>query len=340
MADGSTKEDIMASKELGFIIDRLMKERERLAQSFAGMEAANADNPEFQFQKVAAKLKLNFDFPRVLVDEMGPKDVFENIKVQPVQADGVDCEWIFEDNADPDARLLYMHGGAFLVGSLDTHRHLYAQIAKATGCAILSVGYRLAPKHPYPAALEDCLHAYLWMLENSPYGAAKAKKAFIAGDSAGGNLTLTTLLKLKQLNKPLPSAAVTLSASTDETRSLDSWVTRVERDPILGDFAPMLRGEAGKKSLYLQGHEPKDPMVSPLFAELNGLPPLLMQAGDAECLRDETEEFAKRAEAAGIDVTLEIWPEMIHVWQAFAPILPEAVEAVNRIGDFVRKHGS
>lgn len=331
-------EDIMASKELSMILDRLKRERDILADRLKSQEETKGSDSAFKFQKTWGKLQLNIEFPKILFNELQDTDVFKDIEVRKIDVEGLDCEWITASESDPDIRLLYLHGGAFMFGDLDTHRHLCAQLAKVSGCSILSVDYRLAPENPFPAALEDCIKAYMWMQKNSYLGASNARRAFIAGDSAGGTLTLTMLLKLKQLNITLPNAAMTLSASTDETRSNNSWVSRENTDFMLGSFAPALRKGAGKESAYLHGHDPKDPIVSPLFGKLEGLPPLLMQVSDAECLRDDSEEFAKKATKAGVDVTLEIWPEMVHVWQAFAPILPEAVEAINNLGAFIRKH--
>lgn len=328
----------MASKELFLIINRLMKEREKLAKLYGKIEAQKGDSPELETQSIMAKLKLNIDLPMILFNESESNKVFEDIKVLPVNCNGVKGEWIIANKSDYGSRLMYIHGGAFLFGDLDTHRHLCAQLAKASGCAILSVEYTLANSKPFPTALNDCINAYLWMLENSPSGAESAKSTFIAGDSAGGNLTLSMLLKLKQLNKSTPTAAVTLSASTDETRSQNSWVTMADLDPVLGDFAQMLREGAGRKSLYIQDHDPRNPMISPIFGDLHGLPPILMQVGELECICSESEEFANKAKLAGVDVTLEIWPEMIHVWQVFAPILPEASRAIERIASFIKYH--
>lgn len=289
----------MVSKELRLIIDRLISERDTLAETLIASERTDRTNPDFQFKKAWGKIKLNNDLPLIVLNEISGIDLFKGIDVIPVDCRGVRCEWTIAGNSDPDVRLLYIHGGAFMFGDLDTHRHLCAQLAEACQCSVLSVDYRLAPGNPYPAALEDCLDAYQWMLANGPSGAGDAKRTFMAGDSAGGNLTLTSMLKLKQLSKTLPHAAIALSPSTDETRSLGSWVTCADSDIMLGDYASGLRKGAGKESVYLQGHDPEDPLVSPLFGELEGLPPLLIQVGETECLRDESVEFARKVKRAG-----------------------------------------
>jgi acetyl esterase/lipase len=277
---------------------------------------------------------------RRIVDAYGDVDPSVrriDAEVGRVAAAGVPCEWLLAPGADPERRLLYIHGGGWTSGGLESHRPLSARISAATGCAVLAVDYRLAPEHPFPAGLDDCIAAYRWLRENGPGGAAPARSVFVAGDSAGGNLTLALLLALKQRALPLPNAAVPISPSTDFLATGDSFRTRAERDPIL------TMGPEGLRMLslvYLQGRaKPEDPLASPLYGDFRGLPPLLFQVGDAEVLLDDSTRAAERARAAGVDVTLEVWPEMPHVWHAFAPFLPEATRAIEQLGAFVRKHG-
>jgi acetyl esterase/lipase len=256
---------------------------------------------------------------------------------QRVVADGVPCEWLLAKGADPGRRLLYLHGGGWTAGSLDSHRPLSARIAAATGCAVLAVDYRLAPEHPFPAGLDDCVAAYDWLRAHGPAGAAPARSVFVAGDSAGGNLTLALLLALKQRGLPLPNAAIPISPATDFLATGDSYRTRAAVDPVLTDGPDAIRVLS---AIYLQGRaKPEEPLVSPLYGDFRGLPPLLLHVGDAEVLLDDSTRVAEKARAAGVDVTLEVWPEMPHVWHAFAPFLPEASQAIERIGAFVRAHG-
>jgi epsilon-lactone hydrolase len=275
---------------------------------------------------------------RRLVDRYGDVDpsvrVFD-AEVRKVDAAGVPCEWLLARGSDPDSRLLYIHGGGWTAGGLESHRPLSARLAAATGCAVLAVDYRLAPEHAFPAGLDDCLAAYGWLRANGPRGAAPAASLFVAGDSAGGNLTLALLLALKQRGLPLPNAAVPVSPATDFTASGESWRTRATADPILTMGADGIRMLA---NVYLQGRAlPEDPLASPLFGDFRGLPPLLFHVGDAEVLLDDSVRAAEKAKKAGVDVTLEVWPEMPHVWHAFAPFLPEATRAIERIGAFVRE---
>ena len=256
--------------------------------------------------------------------------------VRPFDLAGVACEWLLAPGADPDRRLLYIHGGGWTAGNLDSHRPLSARISKAAGAAVLGVHYRLAPEHPFPAGLDDCVHAYRWLRSNGPNGPGPARGVFVAGDSAGGNLTFATLLACKERNIPLPNGAIPLSAATDFSASGESFRTRAQADPIIPSDPNAIRGLG---PVYTQGRaDPLSPLVSPLYGDLRGLPPLLIQVGDAEVLLDDSTRIAAKAKAAGVDVTLSVWPEMPHVWQLFAPFLPEASAAIEEIGAFVRKH--
>lgn len=309
----------MASQQLERVISYLRSLAARTAQAGTTMDiAAN----------------------RRIVDEYG--DVDPSVRriaadVRRVMVDGVPCEWLLAKGADPDRRLLYIHGGGWTAGGLDSHRPLSARISAATGCAVLAVDYRLAPENPFPAGLDDCIATYGWLRANGPSGAGPARSVFVAGDSAGGNLTLAVLLALKQRRLPLPNAAVPISAATDFLATGESFRTRADRDPII-DAGP--EGIRMLGAIYLQGRaKPEDPLASPLYGDLSGLPPLLIQVGDAEVLLDDSTRLAEKAKQAGVDATLEVWPEMPHVWHAFAPFLPEATRAIDQIGAFVRKHG-
>jgi acetyl esterase/lipase len=257
--------------------------------------------------------------------------------VRRIDLAGLACEWLLARGADPDKRLLYIHGGGWTAGNLDSHRPLSARISQAAGAAVLALHYRLAPEHPFPAGLDDCVHAYRWLRNNGPDGRAPARSVFIAGDSAGGNLTLATLLACKERGLPQPTGAIPLSAATDFSASGESFRTRAAVDPILADAGA---GIPAIGTAYTQGRaDPLSALCSPLNGDLRGLPPLLIQVGDAEVLLDDSTRIAAKARAAGVDVTLSVYPEMPHVWQLFAPFLPEASAAIEEIGAFVRKRG-
>ena len=251
--------------------------------------------------------------------------------IHPVDAAGVPAEWVCGTQADPDRRLLYLHGGGYVIGSAAFYRDFTATLSNATGCVVLAADYRLGPEHPFPAAVEDAVAAYQWMREHGRAGARAATRTFIAGDSAGGGLTLAALLALRDGKKPLPDAAITISAYTDLAHTGESMRTRAAVEPVArpGWMSTYANG-------YLCGADPRNPLASPLYGDLTGLPPLLIQVGDAEIIRDDSTRFAEKAQAAGVKVTLEVWPEMIHVWHTRKPEFPEAREAIERIARFTR----
>jgi monoterpene epsilon-lactone hydrolase len=258
----------------------------------------------------------------------------EGTRVTPVKAGGVRGEWVVADHAAPDRRLLYLHGGGYVICSPATHRDLAGRLSQAAQVSVLVLDYRLAPEHPYPAAVDDALAALRWLEAHGPTGPAPASATFVAGDSAGGGLTLATLTGARDHGVRMPDAAVTLSAWTDLACTGPSLQTRAAVDPMV--TAAVLQRMIRE---YLQGGNPTQPLASPLYADLRGLPPLLMQVGDAEVLLDDTLRVAEKAQAAGVDVTVDVYPEMIHIFQLFAPVLPEGQQAIERIGAFLRQVG-
>jgi epsilon-lactone hydrolase len=252
------------------------------------------------------------------------------VACERVSAGGIDGEWIFPANAPEDKAILFFHGGGFRIGSVASHRDLIAQIALASGCRVLAINYRLAPEHRFPAALDDAIAAYGWLLDR---GLKPGNIAF-AGDSAGGNLALAAMLALRERSLPLPVAAVLMSPWTDLAATGASYVSRAEADPI--HQRPMILALA-KNYLGGQGN-PRDPLVSPLYADLAGLPPLLIQVGDRETVLDDAVMFADLARAAGVDVHLEVWDGMIHVFQMFGAELAEAHRAIASVAQFLNRH--
>lgn len=225
--------------------------------------------------------------------------------------------------------LLYLHGGGYVIGSPQSHRHVAAAIAKAAGALTLAPDYRLAPEHAFPAALDDAIAGYDWLQANG----WRPEQITIAGDSAGGGLTLAVLLRLKEQGAAQPGAAIAISPWTDMTASGASYQSKAEVDPMvtmsnLRGYADMYRGERALD----------DPLLSPLFGDLAGLPPMLIQVGDDEVLLDDAREFHARAEAAGTDSSLEVWDKMVHVWHWFGEYLDEAAEANDNIAAFMRRH--
>ena len=254
----------------------------------------------------------------------------ETTKIYKVDMGRIPAEWIIEPGSRSDFRLAYFHGGGYVAGGLKSHRPLAAWISKASGCSVLLIDYRLAPENPFPAAVDDALSSFKWMRENGPYEQKVASKTFIAGDSAGGGLTLATLIALRDHGDSLPDAAVTVSAFTDLALTGDSLKSKAEIDPLVNPAILPSYVE-----LYLAGTDPYTPLASPLYGDLTSFPPLLIQVGENEVLLDDSTRFAEKAKSAGVDVKLEIWPDMFHAWQLFAPFFPEAQQAIDRIGEFI-----
>lgn len=250
------------------------------------------------------------------------------VQVVPVQAGTVPAEWLIPPDAPPDRALLYIHGGAWFMCSPRTHRGLVSHLAYRSGVRALSLDYRLAPEHPFPAGLEDCLAAYEWLLQ----GGIAPEGIVVAGDSAGGNLALALLIALRDAGRPLPAAAVALSPATDLAGTGESHRTRRHLDPI---FSQM--GANTIISDYITDHDVRHPLISPLYADLHGLPPLLIHVGDQEMLLDDAVRFGERASAAGVPVQTVVWPGMFHVFQLFT-FLPEARQAHAQIAAFIRAH--
>lgn len=251
------------------------------------------------------------------------------VDVRHVDAGGVDAEWVRVPKSDKTKVLMYLHGGAYFFGSPDTHRNLVWRLASKAKCRVLCVNYRLAPEHPYPAAVEDAYSVYNWLLAQGFDPGSIA----IAGDSAGGGLTFATLTKLRDEGVPLPSCAVGLSPWTDLAVTGPSMRTNARRDPM---FDPGAVPRA--VDLYLQGADPYDPYASPLYADPTGFPPTLIQVGSTEILLDDSRRMAHNFREAGVDVNLRVYQGVPHVWQVMTPIIPEARMAVKEIGGFLASH--
>jgi acetyl esterase/lipase len=261
------------------------------------------------------------------------------VRIAPADAGGVPAEWVLAPGADPQRRTLYIHGGAFVIGSPRSHRTLTSRFSKMTSGAVLAIDYRLMPEHPRRAGIDDCRRAYLWMLANGPEGAAPAQAVFVAGDSAGGNLALSLINWVRDQGHRAPDAAVALSPLTDATLASPSMRKHVASDPMLGPLFGRLARVPQWLLLWfglLQTRiNPSDPLISPLRADLSRLPPVLVQASESEMLYDDARRYVNRAQAAGSPVRLQSWNHMVHVWQIFNPELPEAEQALAEIGKFL-----
>jgi len=252
-----------------------------------------------------------------------------DIKRETVTANGVKAEWVSAPDADPGRAILYLHGGGYVIGSINTHRGLAGRLSRAAKARVLVIDYRLAPEHPFPAAVDDSVAAYRWMLTQG----LKPSRIAVAGDSAGGGLSAATLVAIRDAKLPMPAAGALLSPWVDMEGIGASMTTNDTVDPMVHKDSLVAMATA-----YLGGKDPRSPLAAPLYADLAGLPPLLIQVGTAETLLDDASRLAERAKKAGVNVTYEPWQNMIHVWQLFAPLLDEGQQAIEKIGAFVRKH--
>lgn len=252
-----------------------------------------------------------------------------DLAYEPVAAGGVRAEWVVPPGASEGRALLYLHGGGYVICSPDTHREMVAHLARASGCRVLLLDYRLAPEFPFPAAVEDAVAAYRWLLAQG----YPARGLAVAGDSAGGGLTVAALVAFRYLGLPMPGAAVCFSPWTDLACTGETLASKASEDPIVS--RPLLEQLA---ETYLAGADPRSPLASPLYADLRGLPPLLVQVGTAETLLDDSRRLADRCREVGVEVSLEEWEGMPHVWHFFVSFLPEAQQAIARAGQFLRQH--
>ena len=295
----------MVSKGMEFVFN-ILKEREaenikkRVEDSRAGME------------ELAKMVKV-------------PKDV----KCEPIDVAGIPAEWISAPEAKNENVILYLHGGGYILGSITSHRELMARISRASKARVLIIDYRLAPEHPFPAAVDDAYNAYQWLIEDQKIAPSNI---IIAGDSAGGGLTLVTLINLRDKAITLPAAAVCLSPWTDLGFTGESYKTKKRIDPMVA-----IDGLMFDSQLYLGETDYTNPLASPLYGDLKGLPPLLIIVGTAEILLDDSVEFAKKAKKVGVDVMLDIWDDMPHVFPAFAAFAPEGQQAIEKMGEFMKK---
>ena len=251
-----------------------------------------------------------------------------DVAVEPVQVGGVAAEWTVTPQADPARVVLFLHGGGYIAGSLLSHRHLVAEIGRQARARTLALDYRLAPEHPFPAALEDAVAAYRFLLAQ---GLAPERIA-LAGESAGGGLAVAALCRLRDAGIRLPGAVWCSSPWVDLEMRGGTMTVKAELDPLIQ--RPYLEELA---SLYLGGgSDARDPLVSPIHADLRGLPPMLIQVGSAETLLDDALRLAAVAAAADVRVTLEVWPEMIHAWTLFHPEVAQGRAALAALGRFIR----
>lgn len=251
------------------------------------------------------------------------------VEVESIEINGLKADWNVPTGMSGGPVLLYFHGGGYVQGSPLSHRHMTGRLALEANLRVLSVDYAMAPEHVFPAAVNDGLKSYRWLLDQGvPPG-----QIALAGDSAGGGLAVATMMMARDSDLPLPNCAVLLCPWTDLTCATGSYQTRAAVDPMTT--------EAGLKAMaeiYLGGADPKEPLASPNFGNLKGLPPLYIQVGNDEVLLDDARHLANRAGEQGVGVRLDVVEDMFHVWQAFYQMLPQADDALIKIGAYLREH--
>jgi acetyl esterase/lipase len=269
------------------------------------------------------------DYRRFWDTTFAQQPVADDASVEEVSAGGVRCLEVSIRGQAPERQVLLFHGGGYMCGNPEGVRDLGTRLARAARARVLMPDYRRAPENPFPAAVDDARSVYRFLLERG----TTPERLAVMGESAGGGLAMAALLALKQDGLPLPAAAVTMSAWVDMTVSGESVTTKADVDPIASGESLQMSAMA-----YLQGQDPTTPLASPLHGDLGGLPPLLIQVGSEEVLLDDSTRLADAARAAGIDVTLEVAPDLPHVFQYFASFLPQAQDAIDRAGEFITKH--
>ena len=287
-----------------------------LLEMFAERAAAFAETPP------------SLEERRMGANMMGAR--FQNldgVSTEAVDADGVPAEWVAAPSANNGA-VLYLHGGGYVTGSVISHRGMAANLSRTSGCRVLTIDYRLAPENKHPAQVQDAHTAYRWMLSNS----ADPSTTIIAGDSAGGGLTVATLLSIRDDGDPLPAAGVCISPWIDMEGTGISMKSKAGVDPMVSK-----EGLIDMAQTFLGDGDRRDPLAAPLHADLTGLPPLLIIVGTAEVLLDDAKRLHENAESVGVDSTLEIWDDMVHIWPWFAPFLPEGQQAMEQMGDFIKE---
>jgi epsilon-lactone hydrolase len=251
------------------------------------------------------------------------------VNVNRANADGIPAAWILPDNAQQNAVILHLHGGGYVIGGIDSHQMMCSVMAKRTGFNLLLPEYRLAPEHPFPAALEDAQKSYHWLLSQG----YQPQNIFISGDSAGGGLAVSTVLALREANMPLPAALVCISPWADLTFKGQSHLTQIKSEVLL--TADKL---LNWQRFYTATQDPSNPLISPIYASFHDFPPMLIQVGSNEVLLDDSRLLAEKARQGGANVTLKIWPEMWHVWHAVGELMPESRQAFDEIGEFLKLH--
>ena len=277
---------------------------------------------------------------REVIDSMGSDRDYLS-RFVAVDAGGVPAEWVLAPEADSNRRVLYIHGGGFIMGSPKSHRTITSKFSEVTGCAVLAIDYRLMPEHNHMDCVDDCRKAFHWILENGPNGSAEVRQLFIGGDSAGGNLALSLAAWVRDNGLRAPEALVVLSPLTDLTFSgasiRENETSDIMLRPIMRPLKKLPQFAKSWWVVWTHRMRPANPIASPLLGDLSGLPPTLVQASEAEMLLDDSRRYVYKACASGSPAILQTWADVVHVWQIFYPELPQAAEAWVEIGKFLEE---
>jgi monoterpene epsilon-lactone hydrolase len=313
-------------EELGKLIGESFERRRKIAREFAAQKG-------IQLRDIAAgniDAKTMLEFNRFTSDNLGEeraKSIPKDVRVEQIKIGNIPAEWISVPGANEEKVFYNLFGGGYIMGNLKSRRIIPYHISKATQLRCLNIEYRLAPEHPFPAALEDSIESYKWLISEG----FDSKNIVIGGQSAGGGLAVATLLKLQELKLPLPAAGVLMSPWADLTGSGDSIIKNQKFEPLIKD------GLINMAKLYARKEPLNNPLISPVFADLKGLPPLLIQAGGIEALESDSISLAEQGEKAGVEVKLEIYENMVHVFQNFGEELSESRKAFESVNDFIQK---
>ena len=263
------------------------------------------------------------------------------VRIDAVDINGMAAEWVVAPRASEDRRLLYLHGGAFIVGSPRSHRMMTAEISRRCGVSVLAIDYRLMPEHTRMDSVSDSQAGLQWMIGNGPAGPGRAREIYVSGDSAGGNLALMLAAWARDEDLVPVSGVIVFSPSTDSTLTGGSMTANIPTDPMLGPALGFLaRLPVTLKALMMLAGSrtnPRNPIVSPLFGDLSDLPPTLVQASESEMLLDDARRYVNKARSQGSPVTLQTWPGMVHVWPVFHSLLPESRQALDQVTKFVAR---
>lgn len=312
--------DVAKLKEENALLDQ------KAAQEFALKKRVSIDDA-LEFKGDLKLINELYRYIDVYTANYKNKSIPNEVEFEQIDAGGVPAEWVITPNAkDAKQVIFYLFSGGYMWGSLRTRRFIPYLLGKETNLRSLIIGYRLAPEHPFPAALEDSISAYKWLLSTG----ITSNNIIIAGASAGGGLAVATMVKLKELGLPLPASGVLLSPWADLACKGESLKINAKYSP----FGPIIVEIMA--NAYLNGEEPTNPFASPVYADLKGLPPLLIHVGSIEILLDDSISLAEQAKLAGVDVTLETWEGMTHVFHNFGKNLPDSKEAIEKINKFIQ----